>query len=591
MVRNVIEKSTDVAFHNIYWKAREFSLVFDDLLIARIKWESFDFNRKVSFSKLWASFTTRMNWGQFQGQHEAKPASKPSHILHTFLEHNQQALSAKERMQRTFIVNALNTIAEYWVRSVALKYHIPLPKRNEELSRVLPFGSHALGTDVPGSDVDVVVLTPSFISRNENFFGTGDQRAQQLVTKKPDSTCMLEILREVRKVKHIVALRHAYAPVIRFLFHGVNVDMQCAPLAVHFLPFPMDVLNDSLLRYVDPGTNRSASGVRTDQIILRSLSDCNEFCTLLRTVKLWAKRRFIYSSIYGYLGGISWTLMTARTCRVYEGYSGIQLLALFFKTYSAWQWAPFPSWKPVRLTCERNEGIWTGWDSWIPPSTYYQNPMQIICPVFPYTNSSYNVCRSTHKVIMEELRRADDIMNQVTKACLTTQEGLSELVELYPFHDSFQFYLIIEISARGVKEHREWQAFVESRVRRLIYELEQTSTFDMIRPFPEVVKSASSHSNQEISHFFIGIGKHTSSTEAEEIILNQRSKQAILGWEAMINSWKLKTTRMQMFVRFSKRCQDSSEKSTVGGRSDRKRKRIEYEGEEQALHPHYPVAE
>lgn len=185
--------------------------------------ESLDFLRLVS--ALWPCSSNRMKWAQFHGHHEAKKTYKPSRILHAFLENNQQSLSVKERTHRTFIVNALNTVAEYWVRSVALKYHIPLPKRNEELSRVLPFGSHALGADAPGSDVDVVVLTPSFVSRNENFFGTGDVRVQGVVSKKPDSTCMLEILRDVRHVQQVVALRHAYAPVIRFLFHGVNVDM------------------------------------------------------------------------------------------------------------------------------------------------------------------------------------------------------------------------------------------------------------------------------------------------------------------------------------------------------------------------------
>lgn len=470
------------------------------------------------------------------------------------------------------------------MRSVALKYHIPLPKRNEELSRVLPFGSHALGADAPGSDVDVVVLTPSFVSRNENFFGTGDVRVQGVVSKKPDSTCMLEILRDVRHVQQVVALRHAYAPVIRFLFHGVNVDMQCAPLAVFSLPFPIDILNDSLLRDVDPGTIRSASGVRNDQFMLHSLPDYNDFRTLLRIVKLWAKRRFIYSSIYGYLGGISWALMAARVCRVYEGYSGIQLLALFFKTYAAWQWAPFPLWKPVRLICERNEGIWNGWDSWVPPSTYYRNPMQIICPVFPYTNSSYNVCMSTHKVIVEELRRADAIMNQITTAGLSTHKGLSELIEIYPFHNSFQFYLTIDISAPDAKEHKEWQAFVESRVRRLIYELEQTGSLDTIRPFPEVIKSASPHSNQHASHFFVGIVRSAPERQAaEEVVLNQRSRQAIRGWEKTINSWKQKTSGMRMVVRFSKRSCSSCQKSDLEcdkASAERKRKRVDFEQEQ-----------
>ncbi|CAN8075959.1 unnamed protein product [Agarophyton chilense] len=498
-----------------------------------------------------------------------------------FLHHNQRSLSNAERAHRKYVITCLDKIVRQWVRSVAYLYHVPLPERTEQLSRVFSFGSHALGVDGPGSDVDVVVLTPNFISRKEHFFGRKGRVPCQFGNEGDSKTCMLDILYTIGQAEQIVALRDAYAPVIRFLFHGINVDMQCAPLAVHYLPFPLDVLDNSLIKDVDPGTSRSASGVRSDQAMIRSLPKYDTFCSVLRMVKLWAKRRCIYSSLHGYLGGISWAILTARICQTYEGYSGIRLLALFFKTYTAWDWSPFPLWRPVRMTFENCDGMWTNWDNWMPPSTYYQNPMQIICPVFPFTNTSYNVCGATHKVMMKEIERACEIMEQITRAHLTIDEGLLQLVEMYPFDQSFPVYLVIDVKATEAKEYREWQNFVESRIRRLTYEMEQTSNLDDIRPFPDAVKSVCHKTRERTSSFFVGLGTlaFDEYPECTNSMLCPSVKRAVRSWETIINSWNLKKSGMHLTVRMSSRIKRPLENHTGGNEtaSGKKRKREEYE--------------
>lgn len=67
----------------------------------------------------------------------------------------------------------------------------------------------------------------------------------------------------------------------------------------------------------------------------------DNFKIVLKLVKHWAKRRAIYGSIFGFLGGVSWTILVARICLFYPKKSISDLLTMFMKIYSEWIW-PMP---------------------------------------------------------------------------------------------------------------------------------------------------------------------------------------------------------------------------------------------------------
>lgn len=88
------------------------------------------------------------------------------------------------------------------------------------------------------------------------------------------------------------------------------------------------------------------------------------FKTVLRAIKLWAKRNGLYSNVLGYLGkkekskfqscknlvtffffsfssagGFSWSILVAKICLLGHPSPATELLRQFFQVYNKWQWS------------------------------------------------------------------------------------------------------------------------------------------------------------------------------------------------------------------------------------------------------------
>ena len=144
------------------------------------------------------------------------------------------------------------------------------------------------------------------------------------------------------KVTDVVSIPGAKVPMIGFIYDGVDIDLLFAQLPKTSIPRNLDIGNDEILRGVDEGTLLSLNGPRTTDLIVKSVPKQATFIKVLRCVRIWAKRRALYSNKIGFLGGVNWAILVGFVCKLYPNSSASRVLARFFWWMKEWKW-PTPS--------------------------------------------------------------------------------------------------------------------------------------------------------------------------------------------------------------------------------------------------------
>ena len=188
----------------------------------------------------------------------------------------------------------------------------------------------------------------------------------------------------------------------------------------------------------------------------------DSFRTTLRAIKLWAKRHGIYSNVLGYLGGVSWAMLTARVCQLYPNAEPSTLLQKFFLVFLKWQWP-----QPVLLKKPEEAGLnFQVWD----PRQYVADRyhlMPIITPAYPQQNSTFNVSRSTLKVMTEEFETSLKIVDEIINGKQVVEAGKNpwdRLFETPNFFGKYRHFIVLEASAHTEEDQLEWYGLVESKV-------------------------------------------------------------------------------------------------------------------------------
>lgn len=363
--------------------------------------------------------------------------------------------SDEEMSHRMTVLSQINTLAEEWIREVSRAKNFPPDVADTMSGKIFTFGSFRLGVHTKGADIDTLLVAPRHVDRAD-FFASFSEKLK----KQPQA-------------EYIHMVEDAFVPVIKTKFDGIELDILFARLALKNIPPDQVLKSAELLRNLDQKCVRSLNGCRVTDDILSLVPNLESFKLALRAVKLWAKRRGIYSNVLGYLGGVSWAMLVARTCQLYPTATASTLLSKVFLVFSQWPWP-----KPSFLRDNREDTAPLGFPVWDPRANVGDkfHLMPIITPSYPQQNSTFNVTHSTRTVIVDEFRHANAICTAIAEG----KETWEKLFEPINFFDKHKHFIILISSAQA-----EWLGLVESKIRHLVMALEKRGCIKIAHVFPQ----------------------------------------------------------------------------------------------------------
>uniref|UniRef100_A0A8B9LUX1 polynucleotide adenylyltransferase n=1 Tax=Astyanax mexicanus TaxID=7994 RepID=A0A8B9LUX1_ASTMX len=385
-----------------------------------------------------------------------------------------------ELNHRLAVLGKLNSFVKEWISEISETKNLPPSAVMNVGGKIFTFGSYRLGVHTKGADIDALCVAPRHVERSDFF------------------SSFFEKLKQHDEIRDLRAVEDAFVPVIKFKFDGIEIDLLFARLALQSIPDNLDLRGDSLLRNLDIRCIRSLNGCRVTDEILHLVPDKENFRLTLRAIKLWAKSRGIYSNMLGFLGGVSWAMLVARTCQLYPNAVAATLVHKFFLVFSKWEWP-----NPVLLKQPEDSNLnLPVWDPRVNPSDRY-HLMPIITPAYPQQNSTYNVSTSTRTIMSEEFKYGLTITDEI----LQGKADWSKLFEPPNFFQKYKHYIVLTASASTEENHLEWVGLVESKIRVLVGNLERNEYITLAHVNPQSFPWSKENRNENefVSMWFIGI--------------------------------------------------------------------------------------
>ncbi|KAK2990201.1 hypothetical protein RJ640_014653 [Escallonia rubra] len=347
--------------------------------------------------------------------------------------------SPEEEIKRKNVIDKLKQIVMLWIKRVA-QCQLQKSYVRDAAATILTFGSYGLGVHSSESDIDALCVGPYFATLAEDFFVV----LRNMLASRPE-------------ISEIICIKDAKVPLMRFKFDGISVDLPYAQLQVEYIPENVDMLNPFFLENIDETSWKSLSGVRVNQSILQLVP--NIFQSMLRCIKLWARRRGVYGNLLGFFGGVHLAILVAFVCQSYPNASFNVLVSIFFMTFASWPWPT-----PVTLRNGLMPRI-------IPTETRSLMPIQLPC--FPREYCHSNITRSTFRRIRAEFCHG----HALTKDSWKLDFEWSSLFESFPYSKNYTRFVKICLSASDQDGLGDWVGWVKSRFRRLIVRLEEVQGF------------------------------------------------------------------------------------------------------------------
>jgi poly(A) polymerase len=390
--------------------------------------------------------------------------------LQVYIDDNIPLESTDGIQRRERALNRMGVLVREWIRSVCTKRGLPKDVIDSAGGQLFTSGSYRLGVHEPGADIDTILVAPNVCTRQDFFGAVLEESDDGTVVRDRES--LAERIRAHPDVTNFVPVEGAMIPLLTFDWEGVNIDLLFARLNSASVSASLDIDNDAVLDGVDSATEKSLNGPRVTNLIAALVSGTPEryqnFLTVVRCVRKWAKARGLYSNKMGYWGGVNINISVALVVQLYPMATPASLLRKFFLVFKSWRWP-----NPVMLTKPHDAGY--GLPVW--SAQHVHNARQvapIITPAYPAMNSTVSVSRQTLQIMHEEFCRGHEIVDKLWKQHQSNPSDplvWDELFQPCDFFISYPNYLSICIVGPTQADAQAWAGFVESRLRKLVSDM------------------------------------------------------------------------------------------------------------------------
>ncbi|KAI9481721.1 MAG: Poly(A) polymerase central domain-containing protein [Benjaminiella poitrasii] len=368
--------------------------------------------------------------------------------------------SEQEAQKRVIVLGKLANMVKDFVYEVSKQKGFPDTLAKAAGGKIFTYGSYRLGVHGAGADIDTLCVFPKHVERDQFF------------------TIMYEMLKKRPEVTEIAAVPDAYVPVIKMHFSGIPIDFICARLAIARVPDDLDLADNNILKGLDERCVRSLNGSRVTDDILRLVPNVNTFRIALRTIKLWAKSRYIYSNVMGFLGGVAWAMLIARICQLYPNACAAYIVNRFFFIMSRWRWP-----QPVLLRHLEDGPLQVRvWNPKLYPADR-SHRMPIITPAYPSMCATHNVTDSTRHIMMNEFKLGVDITNKIFDG----DANWKDLFTKSDFFRAYKYYLQITSSSESTESQLTWSGLVEAKLRQLVLKMELVDMITLAHPYIKAI--------------------------------------------------------------------------------------------------------
>ena len=199
-------------------------------------------------------------------------SAKCSDPLEVLLASQECWQSEEVRNKQNAALHKLGEIVSNWEQMVSASKD--LIDESEKACQLICIGSHKLGVQLMGSDIDLICIAPSWLTRHDfNIF-------------------LVELLQVTEGVSQLRPVPHASVPVLKFNLDGVDFDLLFARLEKEKVEEEQDFSMQGIVS--DPQCLASLSGHLVTIALLEAVPDLLRFQSALAGIKIWAERRGVH---------------------------------------------------------------------------------------------------------------------------------------------------------------------------------------------------------------------------------------------------------------------------------------------------------